>query len=161
FQDVLRAHSESVGREGVRGVHPKVPRRLAAIIDRAIDRTPGARFPTAAALEKALRSFLFAPRLYAILAPSAAAIALTRAAAWMGEGETLGGRGTTTQVVQGMTMRPIDWPFNWLFLGAPSLDGRWLTYTDRRSGNVGVLNLRNGSTRLITDDGNFDKGHYA
>jgi len=45
--------------------------------------------------------------------------------------------------------------------GGPSPDGRYLAYVDWRSGDVALRDLVTGESRRLTNDGNFDLGHYA
>ena len=46
-------------------------------------------------------------------------------------------------------------------LGAPSPDGRFLSYTDRRTGNLAIVELPTNSVRLLTSDGNLSGPDYA
>jgi len=79
--DELRHLHTRDGPTPVRSHRPTLPADLAAVVDRAVDRDPGRRFPTAAALRSALPSARprpprHDPRRTAVLGLAAAAIAL-------------------------------------------------------------------------------------
>lgn len=46
-------------------------------------------------------------------------------------------------------------------LGAPSPDGRWLSYVDAKTGNLAVRDLRSGATRMVTRKEASERGQYA
>ena len=155
-------HAHRVGHSAAtRSTRPTVPRRLAAIIDRAIDPVPSARFPDATAMERALRAYQTAPRRYGLLTAASLLLAIMAVTSWTvgrtAVRNTGGGGGTAAA----LSVRQIDWPFSWLFVGAPSGDGNWLPYIDARTGNVAILDLRTGATQLVTDDADWNQNRYA
>jgi Tol biopolymer transport system component len=46
-------------------------------------------------------------------------------------------------------------------LGAPSPDGRWLSFADPATGELAVRDLRTGETRFVTRKSESDKGQFA
>jgi Tol biopolymer transport system component len=47
------------------------------------------------------------------------------------------------------------------FMGAPSPDGRYLTYVNWENGNLGVRDLEKGENRLLTKDASYNTGEMA
>jgi Tol biopolymer transport system component len=160
LDEVRRAHIAD-RRAPIRSVRPDVPRRLAAIINRATDPSPSLRFARAAEMEAALRRFQTTPRRLGIVAASVVVVATTAFAVWAVDRSTLRDRRDRGSAPPGIMVRQVDWPFDWFLLGEPSADGRWLSFTDGKTGNVAVLDLRNGSTRLLTNDANSGKNRYV
>ena len=46
-------------------------------------------------------------------------------------------------------------------LGAPSLDGKWITCVDPPSGNLATLDIASGKLRLLTEKGSNAAGQFA
>ena len=159
LDDVRHAHRAG-SAAATRRARPSVPRRLASIIDRAIDPVPALRFPDASTMERELRACQSAPRRYALAAAAAAVLVATVLGGWIVD-RAGSRRGGNQSQAAGMRMRQIDWPVSWFLLGAPSPDGRLLSYTDARTGNLAVLNTASGATRLITNDADWGKNRYA
>src|SRR5262249_26689687 len=82
LSEVHRAHVAE-RRAPIRRVRPDVPRRLAAIIDRATNPLPGLRFASAAEMEAALRRFQTTPRRLGVAAAAVVVVATTAFAVWM------------------------------------------------------------------------------
>lgn len=145
----------------IRKVARAVPRRLAAVIERAIEADPDRRFETPDQVAAALASAQAAPWRRMLLAAGVAAVAAILPAAWAIDRGMVDRGDRMPPAAPGMSARLVDWRFQWLFLGAPSPDGRWLSYTDARTGNLALLDLASGGTTLVTDEASFGGNRYV
>jgi Tol biopolymer transport system component len=150
--DLRQAHA-SKRMPHLRDTRPATPRRLAAVIERAMYASPEARFTTADEMQSALHAVRAFPRRLAMAASAFGIAAVTALTVW---GLVPPGRGfapDTTATSGWLRARQLNWSFNWAQLGAISPDGRLLSYADGNTGNLAVLDLEAGATRLLTNDG--------
>jgi serine/threonine protein kinase len=146
--DLRKGHA-STHPTPVRSAKPGTPRRIAAVIDRAISKVAHARFSSAEELESALRSARAFPRRMAMVAGTVTLTASTALAAWFMAPP--GGWFTriSAPATPWLTGRQLNWSINWSQMGAPSPDGRLLSYADG-TGNLVLMDLQTGERQMVT-----------
>jgi Tol biopolymer transport system component len=154
LRELTKAHDEGLARS-LRTLRHDVPGRLARVVERAISPRADRRYGTADELANALVAVRQTPRRVLITGAAIAAIAAIALAVRTVDRAVNPDRGGSLALAAGMSARPVDWRFPWLFLGSPSPDGRWLSYTDARTGNLALLDLNSGASALLTTDASF------
>ena len=161
LHEIVDAHRQEK-RTRLREVRPSTPRSLGRTIERALASDPSARFQTAGDLGHALlRSDPRRRKLrmaYAAAAVGAAVVVMFGIRGWRAPERATGGPSATDG---GIVQRQLKLKFRPVILGAPSPDGRLLSYTDRDTGNLAVVDLLTDATREVTMDANVDRGDSA
>jgi serine/threonine-protein kinase len=158
-REIAEAHRER-RRVFVRDVRPRVPRAVARVVDRSLSGDPTARFASADAFARALRRADPQRRRMALAAITASTLAvvglLTAARIW-----SPGTRVGPAISGGGMVQRQLHPPFSPATLGSPSPDGRWLSYVDRQSRQLAVVDLAANTVKLLSPPVNTATSEYA